>query len=175
MILKQLVDRCEVIEAGILGPLPLKRFSISHWAARSQGFAIHQRHHTIHMHTAADGRPIQGLEQRPRQSKTACFDDDPIQLIRPFQQRLHRRQEVVLNRATEATVVQLNQPSVNVLLGTEATAANQITIKPNAAEFVDHHGQPLTAAGEQMAEHRGLAGTKKPGDHCHRQTLSHDD
>ena len=175
MILKQVVDRCEVIEAGILGPLPLQRFSISHWAACSQSFAIHQRHHTIHMHTAADGRPIQGLKQRPWQSETAGFNNDPIQLIRPFQQRLHGRQEVVLHRAAEAAVVQLNQTAVHLLLRTKAAAANQITIKPNAAKFVDHHGQSLTATGEQMAEHRGLAGPKKPGDHGHRHTLSHDD
>ena len=173
LITEQLIDRCDVIEAGIIPSLLLQCLPIRNGAASGQSFTVHQRHHTVHVHTAANGRPVQGLQQRTRQRQTTGLHHDSIQLIRPLQQLFHRRQEVVLHRAAQAAVVELHKTAVQLIVGAETATANQIPIQSDTAEFIDHHGQTLTTAGEQMAQNGGFTGTEETGDHGDRQTSAH--
>ena len=174
LIAEQLIDGGDVVQVRVLLALTLQGFGIGDRAARRQRFAIHQRHHAVDMHTTADRRPVECLQQRARQSQTAGLDHDAVQLIGTLQQLFHRRQEIILNRAAEAAVVEFNQATLQLLLRTEATTPDQITVKADAAEFIHHHRQPLAAGGEQMAQHGGFAGPEKSGDHGHRQTLHHE-
>ena len=174
LIAEQLINGGDVVQVWVLLALALQGVGVSHRAARRQRFAIHQRHHAVDMHAAADRRPVEGLQQRARQSQTAGFNHDAVQLIGTLQQLFHRRQEIILNRAAEAAVVEFNQAALQLLLRAEATTSDQITIQTDAAELIHHHRQPLAAGGEQMAQHRGFAGPEKSGDHRHRQTLHHE-
>ena len=48
-------------------------------------------------------------------------------------------------------------------------AFEQLPINSNLTELIDEHGQALARLTQQLAQHRGLAGAKKTGDHGHRQ------
>ena len=157
-----------MIKAGIIPTLLLQCLPIRNGATCGQGFTVHQSHYTVHVHTAANGRPVQGLQQRTRQRQTTGLHNDSIQLIRPLQQLFHRRKEVVLHRATQAAVVELHETAVYLIVGAETATANQIPIQSDTAEFIDHHGQTLTTAREQMAQNGCFTGTKETGDHGDR-------
>ena len=53
-------------------------------------------------------RPLERLQQRLRQRQATGFDHDAIELIGLLKHRFHRREEVVLDRAAEATIGQFN-------------------------------------------------------------------
>ena len=168
LISKQLINGGDVIQARVVQPLVLESLTIRHRMSSGHGFPIHHGDHTVNVNTTSDRRPLQGLQQRTRQSKATCLHNDAVQVIRPLQQPLHRRQEVVLHRAAETSVVELDESSLDLLLRTEATAADQITIQTDTAEFVDHYSQSLTTVGQQMAQKRRFACTKETGDDGHR-------
>ena len=168
MVLEQILDRCEVIKAGIVAALPLEGVRITDGTARGKGRTIGESHHAIDVNPAANRRPVEGLQQRLRQCQTTCFHDNAVQLVSAFKQTLDGRQEIVLHSAAKTAVVELNKTTLQLLFRTEAAAANQITIEADAAEFIHHHGQPLTAVHKQMTQHSGFASPKKSGDHCHR-------
>ena len=168
MILEQILDRCEVIQAGIVTALLLEGFRITDGTARGEGRTIGESHHAIDVNPAANRWPVEGLQQRVRQCQTACFHNNAVQLVSAFQQTLDGRQEIVLNRAAETTVVELNKTTIQLLFRTEAAAANQIAIEADTSEFIDHDGQSLTAVDEQMSQHGRFACPQKSGDHSHR-------
>ena len=166
--MEQLIDSGDVIKAGIISALTFQGFWITDRTAFSESRTIRECHHAIDVDTAADGRPVEGLKQRIWQSQTTGLHNDAVELISPFQQTLDGGQEVVLHRAAEAAVVELHKTSFQLFLGTEAATANQVSIKTNTAEFVHHHGQPLTTVDQQMTQHRGFASPQESGDHRHR-------
>ena len=174
LIAEQLINGGDVVQVGVLLTLALQGVGVGHRAARRQRLTIHQCPPAGDMNAAADRRPVKGLQQRARQSQTTGFNHDAVQLIGTLQQLFHRRQEIILNRAAEAAVVEFNQAALQLLLRAEATTPDQITIQADAAELIHHHRQPLAAGGEQMAPHRGFAGPETSGDHRHRQTLHHE-
>jgi len=169
LISEQVIDGGEVIEIRILLSLSLECPGISHRAAGAEGLAVDNGDHTVHMNALADGWPLEGLQERSRQSQTACLNDDAVELIGALEQRLHRGQKVVLNRAAQTAVVELHQSTVNLIIGTEATAANQITVEPDRAEFIDHHSESLAAVDEKVAEKSCFSGSEEACDHGDRK------
>ena len=83
--------------------------------------------------------------------------------VRTGKQGLHRRQEIIGNRAADAAIGKLD----NILLGAVlvATGFQNIAIDPQIAEFIDDKGKfPPTRRLQQMANKARLTGTKKAGD-----------
>ena len=173
LILEQLFEIGEVIEAGVGGPLPLKRFGVGHHTAASQRFAIHHRHHAIDTGAGTDVRPLEGLHQGLGQRQTAGFHHDAVEAIGGRQQFLHRRQEIVLNGAAEAAVGEFHQPAFELFLRAEAAAAQQVTVDAHFAEFIDQHRQTQAAGGKQMAQQSGFARAEKARHHSDGQTPLH--
>ena len=82
LVLEQIFDGGEVIEALILLPLTFQGLGIANGTAATEGFAIHHRDNPIHVHTATDGWPLKSLEQGTGKGQTTRFNDNPIELIR---------------------------------------------------------------------------------------------
>tara|TARA_B100000674_G_scaffold30254_1_gene21323 strand:+ start:259 stop:738 length:480 start_codon:yes stop_codon:yes gene_type:complete len=158
-----------VVEIRILQSLSLKCPGISHRTAGAESLAVDNGDHTVHMNALADGWPFEGLQEWSRQSQAACLNDNPVELIGALKQRLHRGEKVVLNRAAQTAVVELHQATVDLIIGTEATAANQITVEPDSAEFIDHHSQSLAAVDEKVPEKGCFSSSEETGDHGDRK------
>ena len=169
MVIEQVFDGAEVIEAGIGQALGLNRGGITHHVALGQGLAIHHRHHTGHPGAGADLGPAEGLHQGLGQGQAAGFNDDAIELVGALEQQLHRRQEFILHRAAEAAVGQFHHPAVQLLLRTEAATADQFCIDPHLAKFIHQHGEPQATAQQQLAQQGRFTGPQKAGHHRHRQ------
>ena len=69
-----------------------------------------------------------------------------------------------MNGAAQATVIELHQTTLQFVVRTEPTAANQVTIESNGAEFIHHHCQALTALGQEMAKKCRFTGSEESGD-----------
>ncbi len=128
-----------MIEVGIRLALGLQGRRITHHAASGQSFAIHHGHHAAHAGARADLGPAEGLHQRQRQSKSAGFHHDAVELIGSLQQYLHRGQKLILHGAAEATVGQFHHAPLQLLLRAEAAATNQVAIDPDLTEFIHQH------------------------------------
>ena len=173
LVFEQILDGSEVVKALILLPLTFQRLRITHGTASTHGFTIHHGDDPVHMHTAADGRPLESLEQGTGKSQATGFNDNAIKLIGSFQKRFHRWQEIVLNGAAEAAVIEFHKTAFHLLFWTETTAANQISVQANGSELIDHHGKSLTALGEQVPQNCGFAGAEEAGDHRDGKSLGH--
>ena len=169
LLLEQLLNGRGVIEAGIGQPLGLQRLGIGHHGTGSESLSIHHRHDAIHPRAGADGRPAEGRHQGLGQRQATRFHHDAVELVGAFQQPLHGGDEVVLNGAAEAAVGQLHQASIQFILGTEATAAQQIAIDPHLAEFVHENGKALATVQQQMTQQGGLPCSQETGHHRDRQ------
>ena len=150
LILEQLLDRVQMIEAGIGQALGLHRGPISHHMAGGEGLAIHHRDHGIHPGSGTNLRPVEGGHQRLRQGQAAGFDDDAIEPIRLLQQARHRGQELILHRAAKTAIGQFHQPAGQFLFRAEATAGDQVAVNAHFTELVDQHSQPLAAVQQQL-------------------------
>ena len=104
LILKQILDRRQVIKAGIRPALGFHRLAIAHHMAGGEGFAIHHRDHRMHAGPGADGGPAEGSHQGFRKGESAGFHHDAVEVVRPLQQAQHGGQEFILNRAAKAAV-----------------------------------------------------------------------
>ena len=169
LVFKQRINRRGVIEAGVRQSLGLKSRWICHDRSVGQRLPIDDSHHAVNPGAAADLGPLKGFQQGLRQGKTTGFDQNAVQLIRPFQQRLHRWQEIILHRAAETAVGEFHKPAIQLLLIAEAAATEEIAIDSHFAELVHQHSQASLGVQQQMAEQGGLAGTEETGHHSHRQ------
>ena len=169
LIGEQVLEGIEVIQAGIGTALLLHRCRITDDVTGRQSLAIHHRDDGMNARAGADGWPAEGIDQRSRQRQAAGFHHDPIQLVGVQQQFLQGGQEVVLDGAAEATVGQLHQAALQLVLGAEPTAGDQVAIDANLPEFIDQDRQALTAAEQQVAEQAGLAGPQEPRHHGDRE------
>ena len=151
LVRKQILKGIEVIEAGIGLPLGLHRHRIPHHMAGGQGFAIHHRHHRIDADTTANFGPTKSFDQGFGQRQSARLHHDAIELVGLGKQQLHGRQKFVLNRAAQTAIGQLHQASWQLLLGTETTTGNEITINADLAKLVDDHGQTQAAIEQELA------------------------
>ena len=169
LVVEQVFDGAEVIEAGIGQALGLNRGGITHHVALGQGFAIDHRHHAGNAGAGADLGPAKGLHQGLGQGQATGFNNDAVELVGALEQQLHRRQEFILHRAAEAAVGQFHHPAVQLLLGAEATTTDQFGIDAHLPEFIHQNGQPQATGKQQLAQQGRFAGPQKARHHRHRQ------
>ena len=158
-----------MVEAGVGQALRFEGCRIGHHAAGSQRLTINHGHHPVESDPRADLGPVQGGNQGLGQGQTTGLNHDSIELVCPFQKPLHGGKEVFLHGAAEAAIGQLHQPALHLVVGAEATAAQQVPIDADLAEFVDQHSQPLAAVQQQMAQQGCFPGTQKSGHHGDRK------
>ena len=83
---------------------------------------------------ASDVRPVEGGDQRLRQSKARGLDDDMIRTLLALQQLRHGRNEIVGDRAADAAIGKLND--IVFRAGFCAAALQHVAV-------VDHDPQAL--------------------------------
>ena len=170
LILEQFLDRAFVIERFVLNAGGIDLVVIVGKTAGGDGGAIDHRHDTVDRHLRADIRPVEGGDQRLRQGKAGGFDDDMIRAVLALQQPSHGRDEIVGDGAADAAIGQFD----DVVLGAgfRATALEHIAIDAEIAEFIDDQRDfPAACVGEQVADHRRLAGAEKAGNDGCRNLL----
>ena len=147
LVTEQILDGADVVQAGISKALTFEGIRIAHRAPRSKRFTVNHRDHPIDHDARAHLRPGERLKKGARQGESTGFHDDAVEGVSPTQQHVHRGEEIVLNGAAEAAVVEFHQTALDLLIGTEPAAADQIAVKADGAELIDHHGKALAAVG----------------------------
>ena len=164
LVLVDLLERVVVVDRTVGLPLRRELGRIVGEAALGHGRGIHDRHDAIDRHLGPDGRPVEGLDERLRQGEARGFDDDVVGPRRAGQQRLDGGDEIVRHGAAQAAVGEFDD--VLLRTGLDAAGAQDVAVDPDVAELVDHERQPPPMRlSEQVADHRGLAGAQKAGDH----------
>ena len=170
LLVEQLFQGREMLQARIRQPLPLHRRPVPHHMAGSQGLPIHHGDDRMHPGAGAHRGPLKRRNQGLWQGQPAGLHHQAVQLVGPLQQAFHRRQKVVLHGAAQATVGEFHKPTFQLLFRAEATVGEEVGIDPDIAELIDDDGQPLAAVQEQMAQQRGLARAQKARHQRDRQT-----
>ena len=169
LIVKQILNGIEMVEAGVRQALGFQGSRVADHMPGRQSLAVDDGHNGVDAGARPNFRPVEGGHQGLGQGQAAGFNDDAIKAIRLLQQQGHGRQKLVLHGAAETAIGQLHQAPFKLVLWAEATAGNQITVDANLTEFVDQHGQTLTAVQQQMAKKRGLARAQETRHHSDRQ------
>ena len=115
LILKQILDRPQMIKAGIRTALGFHRCAITHHMACREGLAINNRHHGMHAGPGPDSGPAKCCHQGFGKGQSAGFHHDAVEVVGPLQQAQHGGKELILNGATEATVGQFHQTAIEFL------------------------------------------------------------
>ena len=169
LIAEQLIHRGFVIEFRVSLTLGLQCIEISGHHAIGKRGTIHHRDHAIQHDALADIRPGESLNQRLRQGQSRCFNNNVIRGRHLFQQLLHGGQEVIRHRAADTAIGQFD----DIIGGTvfHATGCQHFTINTDITKLIDDEGK-TAAIGlfNQSPDQRGLASTKKTGDHGCRNT-----
>ena len=119
LVLEQILDRIEMVEAGVGQALGLEGDRVGDHMAIGQRLTIHHRHNTMDAGARADGWPAKSGHQGLGQRQPTGLDDDAIELVRALQQLLHRRQKVILHGAAQAAIRQFDQTPLELIVGTE--------------------------------------------------------
>ena len=163
LVLVDLGERIVVFDGGILGALAGDRLRIVGEAAFGDGRRIDHGDDAVDGEARADRRPVEGLDQRLRQSEARGLDEDVLGRQVAVDQRLHGRDEIVGDGAAQAAIGELDDILLRAAL--DAAAPQDFAVDADAAELVDDDGEPLAARGlEQMAHERGFAGAEEAGD-----------
>ena len=140
------------------------RLGIVGEAAGRDGRAVDHGDHAVDRDARGDLRPVEGLapaawaSARPEVSMTICSGG-----VRPVEQALQRRHEIVGDGAADAAVGQLDDAVLRAAL--DAAALQDLAVDADIAELVDDHGEPAPAGILQhVADQRRLAGAEKAGD-----------
>ena len=125
--------------------------------------SIDHGHDAVDRDAVLDARPGEGLHQRLRQRQAGRLDDDVVGRRVAAEDRLHRRKEIVGDRAADAAVGKLDD-----LVGAAGLAAaigEQPAVEAHIAELVDDE-RDLPPAGilQEVADQRRLAGAEEAGD-----------
>ena len=158
-----------MIQAWIGLSLGLEGTGIGNDTSATQCLTVDNGHHARHTGLGANLGPAEGLHQGHGQGEATGFDDDSIELVSALQQLLHDRQKLVLDGAAEATVGQLNDPSVELILRAKAAAADQIAIDPHLTKLVHQNGKPQATGDQQLTQQCRFTSAKKPGHHRDRE------
>jgi hypothetical protein len=151
LVLEEIFDRPEVIQAGIRPALGIHRIGITHHMTGREGLAIDHGDHSMNAGPGADGWPTEGRHKWFRKSQPTGFHHDAVEVVGPLQQTQHGWQELVLNRAAEAAVRQFHQATIQIFGVTKATGGQQIAIDADLTELIDQNGKLQTAFKQEMA------------------------
>ena len=140
LILEDFLERIVVIDGRIVRALPRERLGIVRETALDDRRAVHHGDDAVHRQMRADGRPVERLHQRLWQRETRRLDEDVIRARLAREQRLHRRHEIVRDRAAQAAVGQFDD--VLFRAGFDAAAAQNLAVDADIAELVDDEREP---------------------------------
>ena len=169
LILEQILDRPQVIEAGVRPALGFHRLAITHHMTCGKGFAIHHGHHRMDAGTGPDSGPAKRGHQGFGKGQSAGFHHDAVEVVGPLEQAEHGGQELILDGAAEAAVGKFHQAAVEFFGLTEAAGGQQVTINADFTELVDQHGELQTALQQQVTQQGGLAGAQETGHYGDRE------
>ena len=94
--------------AEIASALGCERFGIIRELAFCDGGTIDHRDDAVDGDAGADRRPVEGLDQRLRQSEARSFDQDMLRRVFAVQQLFERRHEIIRHRAADAAIGQFH-------------------------------------------------------------------
>ena len=152
-----------MIEVGIGRALRRQLLRIVGEASVGHRRRVHYGDDAIDRELRAHLRPVEGFEQRLRQSEAGGLDHDMVEPVGALQQLLDRGQEIVGDRAADAAVGEFDY--VVLLARLDAAGFEDIAIHPDVAEFVDDERDPPPAGVlQEMPDHRRLAGAEEAGD-----------
>ncbi len=170
LILEQFLDRVFVVEIGIGGTLRRHRVLVVGEATFGQRLGVDDGDDAVDGDARFDLRPVEGAHQRLRQSEARCLDDDMLGRPVAVEEFLHRRHEVIRDRAADTAIGELD----DVLLATDIVAAafEDFAVDADIAELVDDKGDPPPLGVlQEMADQGRLAGAEKAGDDGGRDFL----
>ena len=124
---------------------------------------VDHRDDAVHRDAGADRRPVEGGDERLRQGEARGLDQDVLGRVRPVEERVQGRHEIVGDGAADAAVRQLDD--VLLRAARDAAAFDEGAVEAEIAELVDEHREPAPAGVlEEVAHQRRLAGAEKAGD-----------
>ena len=163
LVLVDFLERIVVIERRIGGALLGDARRIVGEATLGDGRGVDDRDDPVDGEPRAQFRPVEGLDERLRQSEAGGLDDDVVGPRLARQQRRHRGGEIVGDRAADAAVGELDDRLARA--GRIGAALEQVAVDADVAEFVDDEREaPAAGVGEQVTDQRRLAGAEKAGD-----------
>ncbi len=176
LVLEQFLQRAFMIERRVGRALRIDRVLVFGEPAFRHRAAVDHGHDAVHGHALADCRPVERADQRLRQRKAGCLDDDVVDAPVLVEDRGHRGQEIIGNRAADAAIGEFDD--VVLAAGLVAAALEDVAIDAEVAELVDdQRDAPPIGIGEQVADECRLARAKKAGDHrcrdLRRRDLAH--
>ena len=159
LVLEELFDRVVVL-SGWVGR---NRSRVGAKRAGGDRGGVDDGDDAIDGDAVAHARPGEGADERLRQGEARGLDDDVVGRRVAGEEHLHRRQELVGDRAADAAIGELDDligPAVAV-----AAIGEQRAVEAHVAELVDDDGDaPAAGAGDQVADERRLAGAEEAGD-----------
>ena len=107
--------------------------------------------------------PVEGADQRLRQSEAGGLDDDVVRALLALEQLLHGGDELVGDGAADAAVGELDH--VLLAAGFVAAAGEDFVVDAEIAELVDDERDALApGVRKEVPDQRGLAGAEEAGD-----------
>ena len=163
LVLEHFFDGVVMVERGIGPALGRQRREVGGDLPLGQGGAIDDRDDAVDGHAALDRGPMEGLDQRLRQSEPRRFDDDVLDPRFARENLIERRHEFVGHGAAQAAIGELDD--VLLRAGGVAAALQDLAVDADIAELVDDHGEPAPVGiGEHVADQRRLARAEEAGD-----------
>ena len=163
LVLEHLLERIVVIDGGVGRALRCERIRIVGEGAGGHGRAVDHGDHAVDRHAGADVRPVEGAHEGLRQGEARGLDQDVLGRVRPVEQRVQGRDEIVGHRAADAAVGQFDDVFLRAAL--DAAALDEGAVEAEIAELVDENGEAAPAGVlEEVAHQGGFAGTEESGD-----------
>ena len=173
LLLEQLLERGLVVDRRVLLAQPLHGRGIGGEAAGGDRRGVGDHHDAVDRELRAHVRPGEGLDQRLRQRQARGLDHDVVGQGIARQDLLHRRQEVVGDRAADAAVGELDH--LVLAAAFDAAAGEDLAVDAEVAELVDQEGEaPAARVLREMADQAGLAGAEEAGDDGRGNPLRHE-
>ena len=163
LVLEHLLERIFVIDGSVGRALRCERNRIIREGAGGDGGAVDHGDHAVDRDAGADGGPVEGAHQGLGQGEARGLDQDVFGRVRPVEQRVQGRDEIVGHRAAYAAVGQFDDVFLRAAF--DAAALDEGAVEAEIAELVDENGDAATAGIlEKVAHQGGLAGSEESGD-----------
>ena len=120
-------------------------------------WSVDNRDDAVNGDLRLDFRPIERANQRLRNCQPRSFDNDVVRLRVATQELSNRRSEFLRDGAADAAVGQLHDAAF--LAAFDAAPAQNFSVDPQVAEFVDDQGDALPfGILKDVPDHCRLAG-----------------
>ena len=135
LLLEELLERALVVEGVVRLALGLDRGRVRREEPRRVGGGVDHRHHPVHGHPGADGRPAERLDEGLREREPRGLDDDVVGGDGAVEEGLDGGQEVIRHGAADAAVGKLED--IVLLAALDPAALDDFGVDPDVPELVD--------------------------------------